>query len=183
MKTTKTMIRLFTVADYDKEEKFLARQHKDGWRLTGFTMPCFYRFEACEPACVSYRMDFRENVKNEDEYFQMFSDYGWEHTHSCASFHCFRKAADEEDDNPDIFSDDASRLSLISRIMQRRFLPLLVIFLCCIIPNLTSALDGELNDWFLWTYVVLFVLYIIMIAHCAVSFCRLKRRYAEESRR
>lgn len=180
MKTTKTMIRFFTIADYEEEEQFLRKQHRNGWRMTKFILPCFYRFEACEPEDVVYRLDFRPENTDRDSYLQMFSDYGWEYFHSCMGWDYFRKAASEAEDNPEIFSDNASKLELIRRVMRKRMLPLGVIFLCCVIPYTMKTLEGEYWKWnsFLGiTWLVLFVLYVLLLGRCAYQFRKLKRKY------
>ena len=65
----KTVIRFFTIADYEEEEIWLRKQHRSGWKLTGMTPPCIYRFESCEPEDVIYRLDFRNNERQEGEIF------------------------------------------------------------------------------------------------------------------
>ena len=79
MKTTKTMFRIFTIADYEQEEQFLRQQHQNGWKLKRITAFGFYHFEACTPEDVVYRLDFRTKGTDWDSYFQLFSDYGWEY--------------------------------------------------------------------------------------------------------
>ena len=69
----KTVIRFFTIADYEEEEIWLRKQHRSGWKLTGMTPPCIYRFESCEPEDVIYRLDFRNNERPEDYMQMMFT--------------------------------------------------------------------------------------------------------------
>ena len=45
MPETKTMIRFFTIADYEEEEIWLHEQHKNGWKLHKMIPPCLYIFE------------------------------------------------------------------------------------------------------------------------------------------
>lgn len=183
MKTTKTMIRFFTIADYEEEEQFLRKQHQQGWRLTHCTQPCFFHFEACEPEDVVYRLDFREKNADQDSYLQMFSDYGWECLNHCQHWNCFRKAASETDKNPEIFSDNASRLELIRRVIKKRLLPLGIIFLLCVIPNTIRAMSGEFGRWysaFSIFWFVMFVLYLWILGHSTYQFRKLKRKYGGE---
>ena len=49
MPETKTMIRFFTIADYEEEEIWLHEQHKNGWKLHKMIPPCLYIFEKCTP--------------------------------------------------------------------------------------------------------------------------------------
>lgn len=183
MKTTKTMIRLFTIADYEEEEAFLRRQHQAGYRLKKFTLPCFYKFEACEPEDVVYRLDFRESEENDETYDQMFADYGWEHMFSSMGWHYFRKAASETEENPEIFSDNHSKIDLIQRILKYRMIPLILIFLGCILPNVTRVygkLGGRLSDVFTIFWAVVFLLYVFLFLHCWIRFQKLKKKYANE---
>lgn len=180
MKTTKTMIRFFTIADYEEEEQFLRKQHQQGWRLTHCTIPCFFHFEACEPKDVVYRLDFRQKDVDKGVYFQMFSDYGWEYLDSCACWNYFRKAVSETDKNPEIFSDNASKLELIQRVIRQRLIPLVIIFLLCVIPNLGRTMDEEFDTWnhfFTGFWLVMFVIYLYLIIHSIRRFNRLKRKY------
>ena len=52
MDSKKTLIRFFTIADYEEEEIWLHNQHKNGWKLVKMILPCFYIFERCTPAEV-----------------------------------------------------------------------------------------------------------------------------------
>lgn len=180
MKTTKTIMRFFTIADYEKEEQFLREKHRNGWRMTGSILPCFFRFEACEPEDVVYRLDFRPENTDRDSYLQMFSDYGWEYFHSCAGWDYFRKAASETEENPEIFSDAISRLELIRRITRKRMLPLGIIFLCCVIPNTIRTLNGEFGKWdsaFGIFWIILFILYLLLLGYSSYQFRKMKRKY------
>ena len=48
-KQIKREFRLFTIAEYEKEEAYLARKHREGWKLVTAAMPGWYTFEECEP--------------------------------------------------------------------------------------------------------------------------------------
>ena len=48
-KQLKREFRLFTIAEYEKEETYLARKHREGWKLVTAAMPGWYTFEECEP--------------------------------------------------------------------------------------------------------------------------------------
>ena len=94
MSETKTMIRFFTIADYEDEEIWLREQHRKGWKLQRMIVPCFYIFEACTPEDVIYRLDYRNN-EEDSEYLQLFRDYGWEQFARCMGWLYFRKSASE----------------------------------------------------------------------------------------
>lgn len=86
MPETKTMIRFFTIADYEEEEIWLHEQHKNGWKLHKMIPPCLYIFEKCTPEDVIYRLDYKNGAENAN-YFQLFTDYGWS-TSAAASDGC-----------------------------------------------------------------------------------------------
>ncbi len=80
----KTTIKLFTIPEYEKEEKYLSMEHKHGWKLTYITLPCFYHFDECEPEEVVYQLDYNLDIhKNFKQYIQMFEDCGWDSTIRC----------------------------------------------------------------------------------------------------
>ena len=98
--------------------------------------PCFYIFEKYTPAEVTYRLDYKNNLETGD-YFQIFKDYGWEYICSCVGWLYFRKPSTQMDSEHDgeIFSDNESRIDMIDHVIKTRLLPVLIIFLCCILPN------------------------------------------------
>ena len=42
MNNKKTVIRFFTIADYEDEEIWLHNQHMSGWKLVKMIPPCFF---------------------------------------------------------------------------------------------------------------------------------------------
>ena len=171
----KTFIRFFTIADYEDEEAWLREQHQRGWKLDRMTAPCFYVFESCEPQDVIYRLDFKNN-KQTEEYMQMTKDFGWEYFAECFGWLYFRKPADavEAEGEDELFSDDASRAEVVGHIVRTRFLPLVIIFLCCVIPNLFNT-QGSI--FFSAFFGIMFVLYVYLIVHCGIKLKRIKGKY------
>ena len=145
MKTKKTMFRFFTLFEFEEEQTFLEKQHRNGWKCTGFTIPGFYRFEKCEPQEVCYRIDFTdERFSDASDYRQLFADNGWEFLWTVNGFSIFRKPVQEASaENYEIFSDAESRLLMLKKIQKRRLLPISIIFLCAVIPNIMKAINGE----------------------------------------
>ena len=146
MKNKKTLFRFYTLFEYEEEQAFLEKQHKNGWKAVGFKLPGLYKFEKCEPEDMTYRIDFtNENGSKNAEYQQMFADNGWEFLWSVNGFSIFRKplAANTADNNNEIFSDNESKLQMLQNIHQRRLLPLITIFLCAVIPNFVKGIHGE----------------------------------------
>lgn len=176
MDNKKVLARIFTISDYEEEEIWLRKQHQQGWKLQRTVLPCSYIFEKCTPEDVAYRLDYKNNTEMAD-YFQIFQDYGWEYFNRCMGWLYFRKPVAETDSEQDaeIFSDDASRVQLLNKLLKTRMLPLLVISLCCIIPNLINS-AGHDRGLFI-AFLVLFFLYLYLFIHCGRKLWKLKKKY------
>ena len=183
MKNTKTLFRFFTLFEYEEEEAFLENQHKNGWKVTGYKLPGFYKFEKCDKEEVTYRIDFtNENEAKNPEYCQMFADNGWEFLWSVNGFSIFRKAsASASVVNNEIFTDNESKLEMLQKIQLRRLLPFITIFLCAVVPNLIRAIDGEfgsstINMIFTVFFSVMFVFYTYVLVKSYVKIKELKEK-------
>ena len=141
MKDTKTEWKFFSIADWEKEEQYLRRQHQNGWKFTGVSFLMAYHFVRCEPEDVVYQLDYNP-AANKQEYLQIFRDCGWEYLQDHVGYSYFRKPASAMQGEETIFSDDASRLDMLQRIIKGRLLPLLPIFLLCVLPNLLRPLSA-----------------------------------------
>ena len=177
----KTIVRFFTVADYEEEEIWLREQHKNGWKLAGLTPPCFYHFESCEPQDVIYRLAF-QNSEQTDEYMQMLKDFGWEYFDHCLGWLYFRKPAESAESEADgeLFSDNASRDDMAGHVLRTRLLPILLIFFCCVLPNLINAIRGKTSSFsgvFGAFYSVAFVIYVYLILHVSIKLKKIRDRY------
>lgn len=169
-------IRFFTIADYNEEEAWLREQHKNGWKLEKTIVPCFYFFEKCEPEDVVYRLDYK-NSKVDSNYKQMFLDYGWEHFEECVGWLYFRKPASEmeSEEESEIFSDTESKLDMIQKIFQTRMLPLMAIFLCCIIPQMLRTFDRPGETVLQVIFTILFVIYVYLFVHCGFKLKKIRK--------
>ncbi|MBQ5951317.1 MAG: DUF2812 domain-containing protein [Lachnospiraceae bacterium] len=174
----KTEVHIFTIADYEEEEAFLREKHRSGWKLVDMTPPCFYVFEECEPEDVIYRLDFKNNEQS-PEYMQMAADFGWEYFAKCMGWLYFRKPADPAapEEDGELFSDGASKAEMACRIVRQRVLPLTIIFLCIVVPNLLRAIDGKMSAFWLWFYGIMFVLYVFLIVYSSFKLKRIRDRY------
>lgn len=180
MDDKKTLIRFFTIADYEEEEAWLHEQHKNGWKLLKMIPPCFFIFGKCTPEEVVYRLDYKNNTEN-DSYFQMFRDYGWEYIGRCVGWLYFRKPLSEMDCEQDgeILSDNASRLDRINYVIKTRLLPIMVIFFCCVLPNFMRSIETEdsLGKVFTVLFAVLALVYLYLLVHCGGKLRKLKEKY------
>ncbi len=183
MDNRKTVIRFFTIADYEEEEIWLHNQHINGWKLSKMIPPCFYIFEQCTPEDVAYRLDYTNNAENSN-YFQIFRDYGWEYIGSCVGWLYFRKPSSQTDSEQDgeIFSDNESRIDLIDHVVKTRLLPILLIFLCCVLPNFSRSI--EINDPLAAGITVFFaimtLLYSYLLIYCGLKLGKLRKKYRND---
>lgn len=173
----KVKFRIFTIADFEQEEYFLREQHKRGYRIVKYVPPVFYVFETCEPEDVIYQLDFSDVSEEEKtSYLQLFLDNGWEYLFDAVGWSYFRKPADADDGDLSIFSDIQSKIEMLKRVYKRRLLPLMIILLCAILPQLTLNSPTEDRGIFIF-FLVMFFLYIYIIARCGMSWIRLKKKY------
>ena len=142
---TKTTVKFFSVVDWEKEQDYLRQMHRQGWKFVRLTALCFYHFVKCEPEDVIYQLDYNaDGVEHKDEYVQLFADCGWEYLQDYMGYSYFRKSASQTEGAEEIFCDDASRLQMFERVGRGRMLPLLVIFLCVMLPGLLRSIaHGE----------------------------------------
>ncbi len=176
---SKLFIRVFTIADYEEEEQWLREQSKKGLRFVKMTPPCFYTFEETAPEDIVYRLDYQNKVAD-DDCKQLYADFGWEYAGKCIGWNYFRKSASDIDTEEDseIFSDNPSKLEMLQKIIMTRMLPLMVIFLCCIVPNLLHIREGDTADYIITgLFFVLAFLYIYLFIHCGTKLMKLKKKY------
>ena len=174
-----TRLRVFTVADFKEEELWLREMARSGLHLLRMTPPFVYVFEKGEPRDVIYRLDFTNNCEGGD-YARMLGEFGWENCGRCIGWVYWRRNADELADEAEgeLFSDDESRLDMVKKVIRTRMLPLLTIFLCCVLPQFLRALNGGdlyAGGFFLWFFGVMTVLYLWLFLHCGGKLRRMRR--------
>lgn len=144
----KVVYRIFTIADYDREALYFREMHAKGWKLrkVSYSILLFavkYTFEKCHPEQVSYQLDFYPMEKSERaSYLQLFKDCGWEHITDFNGFSYFRKlhSGIESDTEFEIYNDAAGKLAMVKRILTRRMLPILLLFLASLFSSTTGFL-------------------------------------------
>lgn len=182
MKNKKMDIRFFTISDHEKEQEYLSRMHRMGWKIVRVALPCFYFFEACEPEDVVYQLDYYQGSKfHREEYLKMFQDCGWEYLFDFVDYHYFRKPAAEMEGKEEIFCDDESRLDMMRRVFRGRVLWLLVLFLVTVIPNtvmnIREYVSGDsLRTTMLVIWIILFALYTLLLIRFAVKYYAYRKK-------
>lgn len=176
MAETCTKIRFFTIADFNEEEIWLREQSRNGWRLTDMVPPCIYHFERCMPEDIIYRLVYKNNAETPD-FMRMMEDYGWELAGRCLGWLYFRKPVVEMENENDgeVFSDNASRIDMVRQIVRTRLLPLVVVFLCCVIPNAIRAAESGFNAFFTVFWMVMLAIYIYIVVHCSIVLRRMQK--------
>lgn len=126
----------FTIFDYEKEQEYLRRMSRSGWkfvRVSGFGM---YHFEKCAAQDVVYQLDYnKEGLAHKEEYLTMFRDCGWEYIQDYAGYSYFRKPVSESGVAEEIFCDEESRAQMMTRVIKGRMLPLLILFFTVLLPQ------------------------------------------------
>ena len=103
----------------------------------------------------------------------------------CFGWLYFRKPASvaETDEDGELFSDNASRVEMVSHIVKTRLMPLCVIFFCCVIPNFVRVLFGDYYGgaelFFGILFGTLFVIYVYMIVYCVLKLKRIRKKYEQ----
>ena len=183
MAETKKEFHFWVLPEYEQEEEYLRAMHRQGWAFEKAVIPGIYTFRRCEPEDMVYKLDFRP-LRGEDReaYLSMYREYGWEYMQTLNDYCYFRKsAAVASEEDLEIFSDDESRLDMVKRILRFRVPIISFFFLFVLLQswNLLTRTTPDTGDMIIGAlYLVLFALYVYIIARCAVGFRRLWRKYA-----
>ena len=115
----------FYIAEFEQEAAWLSFMHKEGWKFLS-TDGFHYRFEAAEKEDWCYQLDYKQNGAAEDDYLQLYRDFGWEFAGQYQNWFYFRKkCAEGEAPDLSVFSDRESKLELCRRIINGQFLRML----------------------------------------------------------
>ena len=190
MMEKKIVYRIFTIADYEREALYFREMHAKGWKLrkVSYSILLFavkYTFEKCHPEQVSYQLDFYPMEKSErSSYLQLFKDCGWEHITDFNGFSYFRKlhSGIESDAEFEIYNDVAGKLAMVKRILTRRMLPILLLFLA-LLPVFSKFVSGARS--FSWEVFLIFIIdWVLLIVHAiqiSYIFWRLSQKWKELS--
>ena len=186
----KIVYRIFTIADYEREALYFREMHAKGWKLrkVSYSILLFavkYTFEKCQPEQVSYQLDFYPMEKSERaSYLQLFKDCGWEHITYFNGFSYFRKlhSGIESDAEFEIYNDAAGKLAMVKRILTRRMLPILLLFLALLPVFSKSVTGGSSFSWEVFLiFIIDWVLLIVFVIQISYIFWRLSQKWKELS--
>ena len=79
----------------------------------------------------------------------------------------------------EIFSDNESRLNLIDHVIKTRLLPIMIIFLCCVLPNFLRSIETNdpLADVFTVFFGVMALLELYLLIYCGLKLQKLRKKY------
>ena len=186
----KIVNRIFTIADYEREALYFREMHAKGWKLreVSYSILLFavkYTFEKCQPEQVSYQLDLYPMKKSERaSYLQLFKDCGWEHITDFNGFSYFRKlhSGIESDAEFEIYNDAAGKLAMVKRILTRRMLPILLLFLALLPVFSKFVTGGSSFSWEMFLIVIIDgVLLIVHAIQISYIFWRLFQKWKELS--
>ena len=186
----KIVYRIFTIADYEREALYFREMHAKGWKLrkVSYSILLFvvkYTFEKCQPEQVSYQLDFYPMKKSDRaSYLQLFKDCGWEHITDFNGFSYFRKlhSGIESDAEFEIYNDAAGKLAMVKRILTRRMLPILLLFLALLPVFSKFVTGGSSFSWEMFLIVIIDgVLLIVHAIQISYIFWRLFQKWKELS--
>ena len=186
----KSVYRLVTIADYEREAIFLGRMHAEGWKLSKVSYSYLlvavkYSFEKCQPEQVSYQLDFYPMKKSERaSYLQLFKDCGWEHITDFNGFSYFRKflAGIESDAEFEIYNDSTGKLAMVKRILIMRVFPIFLLFSALLLV-FSKLLTGK--GYFSWEVCLIVIIDCVLLIVFAIQisyiFWRLFQKWKELS--
>lgn len=174
---TKKQFKWFTIFECEKEQDYLRKMHKSGWRFIKVSGLGVYHFEKCTPEDVIYQLDYnKEGLDNKEEYVKMFNDCGWEYLQDYAGYSYFRKPVSNDGVAEEIFSDEDSKLHMMKRVIKGRMLPLLCLFFCVLIPQFIINLFDRQDYLVAGLLGGILGVYIAVFTMCAVKYLQHKNK-------
>ena len=175
MKTFK-QYKYFSIFNCEKEQAYLSKMHREGWRFVRVSGIGIYHFEECEPEDVVYQLDYnQEGIEHKTEYIQMFKDCGWDYIQDYVGYSYFRKPKAEMNGDEGIFCDSASRLEMMERVFKGRLLPLVTIFSACLVPQFILNLFTYQNYGVAAFIGTVIGIYLAIFAIYGINYMKYKR--------
>ncbi len=179
-KELKKCTRFFTLTDYEKEEQWLREMANKGWMLNSVNV-WFYTFVRITPKDIVFKLDFQDTREEpEEEYLKMLEDYGWAYLTSVNNYRYLYKEATGDEAENELYSDNASKLDMLQRIVKCKVLPVMCIFLCCVVPGFIRVIEGDYssNGWNIF-WIAMMLVYIFIFVKVGLGYGRLYKKYHE----
>ena len=172
---TKKELKFFSIFNYDKEQEYLQKQHKKGWKFVKVKGIGMYHFEECKAEDVVYQLDYnQDSSRDKEEYIKMFTDCGWEYIQDYMDYSYFRKNISDAEIGDSIFCDESSRFEMLERVYKGKMTPMLLIICGCVLPQLFMNLSsGRYSIAFLMGIVLL--IDIMVFAKYSIQYSKKKR--------
>lgn len=150
----------FWAWDDEKEEAWLREMSREGWHLSQANLGGSYYFTKGPAQEYAYRLDFiTTQVKDQQEYLQLFADAGWEHVGAMGGWQYFRKPV-QPGESDEIYTDNQSKIAKYQRVITT-----LVVFLPIYLMLLRSDLTGRYGDLFFFIKLLqIFILGVYIFA-------------------
>lgn len=179
----KTIRKKFDLTLYEEEQAFLENMHCQGWRFVNKQphglFPATYYFVPCQQEEVVYQIDYQP--KGEADYFQKFSDCGWELCYAEKGTVIFRKPKRLMNGNEEIYCDPASKLAFMKKMVRRVLwlVPLWLVISAFWIVHSLHELSEQFDFFdlfFLFAYGIIFCIYLVVGIQTIVKYLRFKKK-------
>ncbi|MFB9242536.1 DUF2812 domain-containing protein [Massilia antarctica] len=87
------LFKWFRAAREQEQELWLRRMAQQGLHLASVNVLSFWKFNKGAPADVVYRLDCGDNVDEPEQYWEAFTQAGWERAADAGGWKYFRQAA------------------------------------------------------------------------------------------
>lgn len=98
-----------------EEEIWLEEMSKQGLHFQKVNHFGRYTFEQGVPVQYAYRLDYQDSIKDEQQYFQLFQDSGWQHIETTNGWRYFRQEI-KDGKIPEIFTDSETKIKKYERV-------------------------------------------------------------------
>ncbi|MDD7793457.1 DUF2812 domain-containing protein [Clostridium sp. 'White wine YQ'] len=117
MRRTKKVFKLFYIFDLEKEENWLREMANKGWFFEKVNYLGVYTFIKGPCTDTIYKIDFNKNINDLDEYYDLFSESGWEFIYKIRFFKYFRYVGDAASykNEPDIYNEPMEQIIFLRK--------------------------------------------------------------------
>lgn len=160
------------------EEAWLEELSKQGLHFQKVNHFGKYNFKQGSPTHYAYRLDYQDSIKDEQQYFQLFKDSGWQHIDTTNGWNYFRQEV-KSGKVPEIFTDTDTKIKKYERVKTYSLSGISLYTLFMIVS--LSAPEGE--GWRWWFELCLngsiLLFFLLAIAFTAFIYINIEKRIHE----